>query len=333
MRTLLRTVTVGLASALAACAHAGPNDAKASFTLEREIVLPGVSGRIDHLAADPVHHRLFVAEIANGSVDAVDLDTGASHRITGLSEPQGVAYLPALDQIAVSTGGDGSVAFFNAQSLASVGKLKVGGDADNLRVVSPTGQLAVGYGSGAIALIEPATRRVTQSFALPAHPEAFQIDGERHRAFVNLPNAGAVASIDLVTGKVSTKLRAPHMLTFPMALDPRASGLVAIVSRLPAHIAWFDPDTGAVRQDLATCGDADDVYRDGKRGRWYVSCGGGAVDVFVETATGNAHLGSIQSGSGARTSLFIPELDRLIVAAPARGLSRDARLLVLRPKD
>ena len=296
-------------------------------------MLPGVGGRIDHLAVDPAHHRLFVAEIGNGSVDIVDLDTGASRRITGLSEPQGVAYLPALDQVAVSTGGDGSVTFYNAQSLALVGKLKLGSDADNLRVVSRTGQLAVGYGSGAIALIDPTTRTITRSFALPVHPEGFQIDDEHQRVFINLTNARAVAMIDLVTGGVSTRLRAPHMLTFPMALNTQTGGSVAIVSRLPARITWFDPDTGVVRHDLATCGDADDVYRDAKRGRWYVSCGGGAVAAFSETYKVIAPIGTIATGSGGRTSLFIPELDRLIVAAPARGLSRDARLHVLRPKD
>lgn len=333
MKGPLRSAAIGAMLMLSACAEAKPNDTDAPLVAEREIALPGVAGRIDHLAADPAHHRLFVAEIANGSVDAVDLQTGKNHRITGLAEPQGVAYLPALDQLAVSSGGDGTVEFYYARTLEPVGKLKLGADADNLHMLSQTGQLAVGYGSGAIALIDPEARRIVRSFALPAHPEGFQIDGEKNRAFVNLPNARAVAAIDLVTGTVTTKLRAPHRLTFPMAFDPRAGGLVAIVSRLPAHISWFDPETGTVRRDLPTCGDADDVYRDAKRSLWYVSCGSGKVEVYSETSAGMSSLGAIATGSGARTSIFIPELDRLIVAVPAGWLEQEAHLLVLRPKD
>lgn len=333
MRGGLRLIAISTMLILSACAEAKPSNAEAPLVLEREIILPGVVGRIDHLTADPSHHRLFIAEIANGSVDTVDLDKGRSQRISGLSEPQGVAYLSALDQVAVSNGGDGTVAFYNAQTLGLVGKVKLGSDADNLRLVPQTGQLAVGYGSGAIALVDPATRTVVRTFVLTAHPEGFQIDSEHNRAFVNVPNARAVAMIDLMTGVVSTKLRAPHMLTFPMALDPRADGPIAIVSRLPAHITWFEPATGAIRQDMSTCGDADDVFLDAKRRRWYVSCGVGSVDVFTETAVSMTRLGGINTGSGARTSIFVPELDRLFVAVPAGWMGRDARLLVLKPKD
>lgn len=296
-------------------------------------MLPGVAGRIDHLAVDPVHHRVFVAEIANGSVDVVDLDTGVSRRISHLPEPQGVVYLPMLDQIAVACGGDGTVSFYNAQSLGLIGRVKVGGDADNLRIMPGTGQLTVGYGAGAIAVIDPRTRAVIRTFALPAHPEGFQIDAEGGRIFVNLPNAGALAVIDLATGKAGTKVRTPHMLTFPMALDPRPGGSIAIVSRLPTHITLFDPESGTIRHDLATCGDADDVFLDAKRRRWYVSCGAGSVDVFTETAKGMARYGTVKTGPGARTSLFMADLDRLIVAMPARGHVHDARLLILRPRD
>jgi hypothetical protein len=136
--------------------------AVAPLMLEREIALPDVKGRIDHLAVDSAHHRLFVAEIANGSVDIINLDSGARRRITGLAEPQGVAYLPALDQVVVACGGEGSVRFYNAATLALVGLIRLGDDADNVRVDGATGQIAVGYGSGTIALIDPA--RIDHAF-------------------------------------------------------------------------------------------------------------------------------------------------------------------------
>jgi hypothetical protein len=78
-----------------------------------------------------------------------------------------------------------------------------------------------------------------------------------------------------------------------------------------------------------TCGDADDVFVDAKRHRVYVSCGAGVIDIF--DAHSYERLARIPTVSGARTSLFVPELDRLFVAARAAG-SNPAGVWVLRPE-
>jgi hypothetical protein len=82
---------------------------------------------------------------------------------------------------------------------------------------------------------------------------------------------------------------------------------------------------------LSTCGDADDVYFDQSRKRLYVVCGAGMVDVFQQGAAGFDHLAGITTRHKARTGLFVPELDRLIVAAPAEAKGTPASLIVLRP--
>src|SRR3954468_24216086 len=57
--------------------------------LEAKIPLGAVRGRIDHLAVDLARHRLFVAELGNGSLGVVDLDQGKLlRRIDSLAEPQ-----------------------------------------------------------------------------------------------------------------------------------------------------------------------------------------------------------------------------------------------------
>jgi hypothetical protein len=73
------------------------------------------------------------------------------------------------------------------------------------------------------------------------------------------------------------------------------------------------------------------VFFDNQR-RWiYVSCGAGFVDVFAAGPDGAYTPSSrIATAAGARTSLFVPELDRLYVAARAAPGS-DAAILVLRP--
>jgi DNA-binding beta-propeller fold protein YncE len=326
---MLRALTLALPLALPGCSKAQAPAEPAPITVERTIPLEGVAGRIDHLAVDLRHRRIFVAELENGSVDAIDLDSGASHRIGGLKEPQGVAYLPDRDELVVASGGDGTVRFFDGQSLLPAGLIQLGDDADNVRIDPKSGLVAVGYGSGAIAFIDPARHAVVSTIHLPAHPEGFQLDRDGKRLFVNLPDAHTVVFADRTAGSITKRLPATHQLNFPLALDP-ASHTIAMVYRWPARLVLMDEETGSVRQDLKSCGDADDVAFDPPRGRIYVVCGSGSIDVFQKGAAGYYPLASVMSRQGARTGLFVPELDRLFVAARASG-REGAALIVLRP--
>lgn len=92
----------------------------------------------------------------------------------------------------------------------------------------------------------------------------------------------------------------------------------------------IDQATGRELTRNNACGDADDVFFDGKRQRYYVSCGAGAVDVFQMAGTTVRALTSVPTSGGARTSLFVPELDRLFVAARAGLLGSDASIRVMR---
>jgi hypothetical protein len=298
------------------------------LTLERTIPLTGVAGRIDHMDIDPKRRRLFVAELGNGSVETVELSSGKSlGRITGLQEPQGVGYLPARDEVVVATGGDGMVRFYRAADFGLVGTIKLGDDADDVRVDAKTGHVLVGYGK-ALAVIDPAPRAVVRSIPLPAHPEGFQLQGDR--VFVNLPGARSVEVVEVGAGRQTARWPNPGpQFNFPMAVENGARR-IAVIYRLPAKLVLFDAASGRVEQALDTCGDADDVYFDPPRGRLYVTCGGGAVDVFRKLVSGYAHEARIPTRSGARTGLFSPQLDRLYVAARS-GPEGPAAILVYRP--
>ena len=59
-----------------------------------------LAAAIDHLGIDLRRQRLLVAELGNNSLGVVDLAAGkVLHRIAGLSEPQGVAYVPFVDSV------------------------------------------------------------------------------------------------------------------------------------------------------------------------------------------------------------------------------------------
>ena len=322
---------VAAVACLATACQAGPHAAgPAPFMVERSIPLSGVQGRIDHLAVDSQRKRLFVAELGNGSVESIDLTTGRSlGRVTGLKEPQGVAFLAARNEFAVASGGDGTVRFYRADDLALAGSLKIGDDADNLRVDPGSGDLIVGYGGGALGVIDPATRTLKRKAPLPGHPESFQI--ESGRAIVNVPNAGAIVTIDLASGReIARWPNTVGRFNFPLALEPEGPAL-ATVYRLPARAALIDRRSGRVIQSLETCGDSDDAFFDAARHRLYVVCGSGSVDVFEKTATGYRATARTTTRGGTRTGLFVPSLDRLYVAARA-GLGRGAELMILRPQ-
>jgi hypothetical protein len=309
-------------------------EAPAPLVLERTIKLARVTGRIDHMAIDLGRKRLLVAELGNGSVDAVDLAAGTvSHRIEGLREPQGVGYAPKDDVIAVASAGDGSVRLYRGADFAPLAGLDLGDDADNVRLDAATGQLVVGYGGGGLAVIDPASRSVVGRVPLPAHPEGFQLDTAARRAFVNLPDARQTAVIDLAGGRQTATWRVPDLrANFPMAIV--GGNTVAVVFRTPPRLVVFEAQSGAAQAVLPVCGDADDVFFDSRRARIYVSCGEGVVEVIQQDAAAYRPLARIKTASGARTSLFVPELDRLFVAARAGffGLGSDAAILVLRPQ-
>src|SRR5262245_41522641 len=119
------------------------------------IELPGVEGRIDHLAVDLARERAFVAALGNDSLEVVDLKAGTRHgTIAGLSEPQGVVYLADVDRIVVANGGNGACDVFDGATLERLASVEVGDDADNLRYDAAAKRVYVAYGKGALGVVD-----------------------------------------------------------------------------------------------------------------------------------------------------------------------------------
>ncbi|HYZ42312.1 MAG TPA: hypothetical protein VE687_17075 [Stellaceae bacterium] len=304
--------------------------AQTPLVLEAKIALGEVSGRIDHLGIDLKRQRLFVAELGNDSLGVVDLAAGKTMRtISGFSEPQGVAYVPFGDTVFVANGGDGSVRVLRGEDLAAVGRIDLGSDADNVRVDSARNRVLVGYGKGALAVIDPTSRSKTADIRLKAHPEAFQIDESLNRVFVNVPDAHEVEVVDLASGTHRSLPTQGLRSNFPIAIDSEGHRVLTVFRSPPTLMALSAQDESIVGR-VETCGDADDVFVDAKRHRVYVSCGEGVVDVLAAEGAGYRRLARVPTVSGARTSLFVPELDRLFVAVRARS-GEPAAIWVFRP--
>lgn len=289
-----------------------------ALMLESKIPLGDVRGRIDHLAVDLERQRLFIAELGNDSLGVVDLAGGKLfRRIDGLKKPTGVGYLPATDTIYVASGADGSVYRFGGNDLAPLGQTALGGDADNIRIDAPANQVVVGYGSGALALLDFVSGRKTGKIPLAGHPESFQLEKTGSRIFVNVPDGHEIAVVDRkAMRQVARWGLADAHSNFPLALDD-TGGRLMVVYRKPPTLAVFETRRGEVVARLPTCGDADDIFFDSKRQRIYISCGEGFIAVIQRRGDAYEELARIPTVSGARTALFVPERDRLYLAVRA----------------
>jgi DNA-binding beta-propeller fold protein YncE len=297
--------------------------------LEAKILLGDVRGRIDHLAVDLKRQRLFVAELGNDSVGVVDLAAHSLLRtITGLNEPQGVGYEPSTDTLYVANARDGSVRLYEADEYKAIGRIELGSDADNIRIDATAKRVIVGYGDGGLAVLDPSTRNKVQNMPLKAHPESFQIEPNTGRIFVNLPDAHALAAVDGGTGKQLASWPMDKGGNFAMTIDHERSR-VLLAYRSPAALAAFSMDGKAIA-NAETCGDVDDLFVDSKRGRVYLSCGAGYVDVFEVDGSLYRRIARLPTAAGARTSLFVPEMDRLLLAVRA-GLAGPAAIWVFKP--
>jgi len=302
----------------------------APLQLEGKIPLGEVRGRIDHLAIDLSRRRLFVAELENDTVGVVDLDERkVRHRITGVKKPQGVGYLPSSDTLFVANAGDGAVLLFRGESYSAVGRIDLGDDADNIRVDAGANRIFVGYGNGAVAVIDPATNAKSADMPLPVHPESFQLARSDRHIFVNLPRARSIAVFDRSTGKQTANWTIASDSHFPMALD-ESSGQVLVVSRNPAQLIALSMRDGSAVATVDACGDADDLFLDVKRRRIYISCGDGNLDVLEAIGNSYRRVARVPTIAGARTALFVPEIDRLFVAARANP-GEPAAIWVFRP--
>lgn len=116
-------LTFALLAASVVWGQSGP-----PLVLKQSVPLPGVSGRIDHLAVDLASHRLFVAALGNNTVEVIDWNAGRRlHTISGLQEPQGILYLADVNRIYVAGGGDGACRIYDGTSYRLLRTVAFGG--------------------------------------------------------------------------------------------------------------------------------------------------------------------------------------------------------------
>jgi DNA-binding beta-propeller fold protein YncE len=307
--------------ALAAVAPLRGFAADSSLELVGTIPLPGVKGRIDHFAVDVKGHRLFVAELGNDTLEV--LDTRANRHlksVEGFGEPQGLLYLADKNILVVANGSANRVDILDGATLSPARHLERLDDADNVRYDAAAHHVVVGYGKGALLMLDSETGDSRGEIPLQGHPESFQLETNGTRIFVNVPTARHIAVADRVKRSVIGTWEVPGArANFPMALDEKNRRLF-VGTRVPAAMLVYDIDSGKVVARKMIGEDPDDLFYDAERKRVYVICGTGHVEVFRQESPGQYVFdGSVLTSPRARTGLFVPEEGRLYVAGPASG--------------
>jgi DNA-binding beta-propeller fold protein YncE len=290
------------------------------------VPLPGVEGRFDHFAADVSGHRLFVAALANNTVEVIDTHAGKHvHTIKDASHPAGLAYLAPSNRLAVGSGGDGTCRFYDANSYDPTGKVDGLDDADNVRYDAKADRVYCGYGAspGALAVIDAKTLKHAGDVKLDAHPESFQLEPGGPRIFVNVPEAAGGSHVAVVDRtKLSVIAKWPlkdAAANYPLALDEKNHRLF-VGCRKPAKLLVLDTESGKTVAGVGCVGDTDDVYYDAETQHVYVAGGGGSVTVIKQMSPDKYEVAcSIRTAEGARTAYFTPDDAALYVAVPHRA--------------
>lgn len=298
------------------------------------ISLPGVKGRIDHLDINLKKQIVYIAALESNTVEVVDINNGkVLHSITGLDEPQGIAYLPQNQEIFVANGGNGECYFFNANTFQKVATVKLKSDADDVRYDSADKKIYVGYGRGGIAIIDEASHKQTGNVKLPCHPEGFQIDTKTNLLYINLPSSNLISVVDLKQLKLIRNLSENYRSgNFPMALDSSAERLF-IGYRHPGKLVVMNSKSGHRISVSDLTNDSDDLFFDEETKRIYVSCGGGYnnlgyINIFqLEDGEKCKQIANIPTRNGARTSLLVLQLNLFLLTEPS-VYSHDGELMV-----
>jgi DNA-binding beta-propeller fold protein YncE len=311
----------------------GSAQTNAPLKLVHTTPLPGFTGDLDHSAADLGGHRLFVTAEVHKTVEVFDLNTGDHlHSITGFGTPHEILFRPDSNTLIVADGGaDSSVRLVDGKSYEIIDSIKLPPGVDSAEYNPVTKEYYVenrGPDASAnthmISVIDAKNFKHTGDFTLPGRrSEAMAIDRAGKTMYVNLTDE--IGVVDLTARKLVQTWPVPDAhVQNAMALDEPNHRLF-IATRNPPTFFVFDINTGKVVARLPCVGVNDDMTLDSKRKRIYVT-GDGATSVFEQhDADHYEHLVDVPTGFRAKTSLYVPEFNRLYINLSG-GDKRDAQV-------
>jgi hypothetical protein len=330
-------------------------ESNAALRLVQVVPLPGVAGRLDHMAIDLETKRLFVAAVANGTLEVLDLDGGKKiNSISGIKDAQDALFIGGeFNKLYVSSL-DGTLRIFQGETFRLVQALKLEPDPNRLLYDPATDLIYFGYGgqnAGFDAYERIGILRATRG----ARSDQFIADmiaptfRPGHLAEMAMEDDGNLLVCDSRSDTIfqfDTRKR-ELIKSWPargdgagdMSLD-RVHHRLFVGTRVPPEMTVYDSQSGKEIVSLPGPETMDGVYYDSelKRiyvsgGRWYGTPGASPGWVYVYQQRDPDHyelISKIKTRPGSGTSLYVPKLKRLYVASQAIG-EQEAAILVFEP--
>jgi DNA-binding beta-propeller fold protein YncE len=300
--------------------------AQRPLVLSGSVPMDGVKGRFDHFASGK--GRVFISALGNNSVEIINLFGGVvEHTITGVTNPQGVAFSPEANKLFVASA-QGKLYIYGGDSFNLITTLDFEGGADNLRYDAATKRVYVGCGddekTAAIAAVDAMTnQRLDEEYKIGGEPESFQFESSGPNIYVNIPDLQQIAVIDRQTKKITRWPLKGLRKNFPMALD-EADHRLFVGIREPARLAIFDTTSGHMIAALPSAEDTDDLYFDAEHKRIYVPGGEGLIYIFQMSDPDHYRLlTKVPTALGGRTAGYFgrqkKDTHRFFLAVPASG--------------
>jgi DNA-binding beta-propeller fold protein YncE len=308
------------------------------MVLTASVPLEGVKGRFDHFASGG--GKVFVSGLGNNTVEVIDLFQGIRVReITGVPNPQGVAFSPEANKLFVASE-KGKLYIYDGGSYKLITTLDFEGGADNLRYDAANKRVYVGCGddekTSAIAAVDAITnKRLDEVYKLGGEPESFQLEKSGPNIYVNVPDLKQIVAINRTT-KELTRWPLTVGQNFPMALD-EADHRVIVGTREPATLSVFDTSTGKMVASVPTVQDTDDLYYSAERKRVYVPGREGSIWVYQQSDLDHYNvISKIPTVIGAGTAGYFGRqgkgFDRFYLAISA-GANTNAEVRIYTLRD
>jgi len=290
------------------------------------IPMANVPGRFDHLTIDLEGERLFVAAITNNTVEVLDLRAGSRIRtMTGFGKPQGILYVHDLDRLFVASLTDGTLKSFRGDSLEPLETVQLSAGADIAGYDPARRLLYVGHGGkdagksyGELTVVDAEKAKRVAEMRLAAHPGGFAFEERGAKLFLTISQANQIAVVD----RRKWALSATWPVTGVTAAVDEANHRLFVGARKPPSVIVLDSRSGRVVTTLPGGDEPQGIFFDAARGRIYVSCGegDGFISVYRQLSADRYEaLPRIPTAPDARTSLWVPELNRLYLAVPGHG--------------
>jgi DNA-binding beta-propeller fold protein YncE len=319
---------LGLAFAfLIAFAPNARSQEKPPLKLVATTPLPDFTGDFDHFAVDLKGKRLFLTAEDHKTVEVFDLEGKRIHSITGFGQPHAAVVL-ADSNIIVTDGDDfGRVALVDGKTYKILNSIKLPNGVDGA-VFNPVNQYYyVESGSDepsakthVINIIDTKAFKLVGEITLPGnHSEAMTIDHTGKKMYINLTGADQVGVVDLDTRKLIAQWPVPDAQTANALVLDEPNHRLFIATRKPAKFFVYDTDTGKVVTTLPTAEMHDDMWFDLARKRIYVTGTETTAVMEQRDADHYSHLADIPTGYRAKTSIYVPELNRLYIAVSGKG--------------